>query len=159
MEHHSSIIDLDPYSQAAVRLLAASDTYLEALYPPESNHLSTPDDLSKLNVRFLGFREGSEVVGCCAVKILQDSEGAYGEIKRLFVLPAYRGRGISKMLLVELEKHLIDQGVERSRLETGIYQPEALGLYRRLGYLERAPYGDYLPDPLSIFMEKRLIPS
>ena len=42
------------------------------------------------------------------------------------------------------------------RLETGIYQPEALGLYRSAGYVEREAFGDYVPDPLSVFMEKRL---
>lgn len=57
-----------------------------------------------------------------------------------------------------IENHLIDQGICRIRLEAGIYQPEALGLYRRLGYVERGPYGDYAPDPLSVFMEKQLRP-
>ena len=44
----------------------------------------------------------------------------------------------------------------RFALETGYLQTEAIGLYRRLGYAERPPFGDYLPDPLSIFMEKPL---
>ena len=43
-----------------------------------------------------------------------------------------------------------------ARLETGIHQPEALGLYRRLGYVERGPFGSYALDPLSVFFEKRL---
>jgi putative acetyltransferase len=42
------------------------------------------------------------------------------------------------------------------RLETGVRQPEALGLYRKLGYRERGPFGAYKPDPLSVFMEKRV---
>ena len=40
------------------------------------------------------------------------------------------------------------------RLETGVLQPEALGLYRKLGYRERGPFGAYAADPLSVFMEK-----
>jgi putative acetyltransferase len=40
-------------------------------------------------------------------------------------------------------------------LETGIRQPEALGLYERLGFVRRGPFGDYAEDPLSVFMEKR----
>lgn len=159
MAKHPFIVDLDPYSKAAIRLLEASDAYLSNLYPPESNHLSSPHDLSKAHVRFLGYLEGSEVVGCGAIQILKDEEGAYGEIKRLFVLPDYRGQGISKVLMEALERHLINQGVYLSRLETGIHQPEALGLYQRLGYLERGPYGDYSPDPLSVFMEKRITQS
>ena len=153
---HAAIIDLDPHSDASLRLLDASDTYLGSLYPPESNHLSSPRDLAQAHVRFVGFQEGSDIVGCCAIKILNDDEGLYGEIKRLFVLPEHRGRGISKILMEALEQHLIDQGIYRIRLEAGIYQPEALGLYRRLGYVERGPYGDYAPDPLSVFMEKQL---
>ena len=42
------------------------------------------------------------------------------------------------------------------RLETGIRQPEAIGLYRSAGYAEIGPFGAYRPDPLSLFMEKRL---
>jgi putative acetyltransferase len=48
------------------------------------------------------------------------------------------------------------EGLECLRLETGIHQPEALGLYRSAGYREREPFGDYARDPLSVFMEKRL---
>jgi putative acetyltransferase len=47
-------------------------------------------------------------------------------------------------------------GVSVLRLETGISQPEALALYRRRGYVERAPFGAYRLDPLSLFMEKTL---
>ena len=154
---HPSITDLEPYSQGSLDLLEASDAYLGALYPPESNHLTSPDDLAQPHVRFLGYQIGLDVVGCGAVKILEDSKGRYGEIKRVFVRPDFRGRGISKALLAALEAHLIDQGVNLSRLETGIHQPEALGLYQRFGYVERGPYGDYALDPLSVFMEKNLI--
>ena len=84
------------------------------------------------------------------------SNQRYGEIKRVFLLPEFRGHGLSKTLMIALESHLVDQGIRFSRLETGIHQPEALGLYRRLGYIERDVYGDYQPDPLSVFMEKDL---
>jgi putative acetyltransferase len=56
----------------------------------------------------------------------------------------------------KLESHLKTNGIALARLETGISQPEALGLYRRLGYVEREPFGAYAADPLSVFMEKRL---
>jgi putative acetyltransferase len=54
-----------------------------------------------------------------------------------------------------LETELRKRGVSLFRLETGIRQPEALGLYRKLGYRERGPFGSYRPDPLSVFMEKQ----
>jgi len=47
-------------------------------------------------------------------------------------------------------------GLRLMRLETGIHQPEALALYRRAGYAERAPFGEYVADPLSVYMEKTL---
>ena len=55
-----------------------------------------------------------------------------------------------------LEEHLLKSGIKIARLETGIKQPEALRLYRKLGYLERSPFASYHEDPLSIFMEKEL---
>ena len=54
----------------------------------------------------------------------------------------------------DLEGELEVRGVTLFRLETGIKQPEALGLYRKLGYRERGPFGAYVADPLSVFMEK-----
>jgi putative acetyltransferase len=47
-------------------------------------------------------------------------------------------------------------GLSVLRLETGIHQPEAIGLYERLGFERRAPFGDYREDPLSLFMEMPL---
>jgi len=99
------------------------------------------------------------LAGCAAVKVVDDVDGPYGEIKRVFVQPHFRGRGISKLLMGELESHLRAQGIELARLETGVHQPEALKLYETLGYDRRAPFGSYAEDPLSVFMEKRLTAS
>jgi putative acetyltransferase len=55
-----------------------------------------------------------------------------------------------------LEALAVDRKLVAVQLETGIYQPEAIGLYRKHGYEEIEPFGSYLPDPLSLFMEKRL---
>ena len=55
-----------------------------------------------------------------------------------------------------LEDELRGAGIPLARLETGIRQPEALRLYEGLGYAYREPFGRYRPDPLSVFMEKRL---
>jgi len=152
----ANIILLDPYEPEAENLLGASDRYLGTLYPPESNHLERQDGLSKANVLFLGYRLDGQVVGCGAVKTLSDASGRYGEIKRLFIYDAFRGKGIGALIIRALEMHLESEGVLICRLETGVKQPEALGLYNRLGYIVREHFGDYEPDPLSIFMEKKL---
>ena len=149
------IARLDPYSKEAQHLLCLSDQYLSALYPSESLHLANAAELSSDSTLFLGVHDGENIVGCGAVKVMGD-DGQYGEIKRVFVLEAYRGQGLSKQLIIALEDWLIERSVRVIRLETGIHQPEALGLYFRLGYKRREPYGAYTADPLSVFMEKSL---
>jgi putative acetyltransferase len=145
----------DPESDSAQALIAMSDAYMTALYPAESNHLESARALKAPNVLFLGCFLQGQLVGCGAVKILSD-DGRYGELKRVFVLESHRGKGYSKAIMEKLEDHLKNSGIALARLETGIRQPEALGLYKRLGYVERAPFGAYVEDPLSLFMEKRL---
>ncbi|MBA4286238.1 MAG: GNAT family N-acetyltransferase [Xanthomonadaceae bacterium] len=128
---------------------------MSALYPAESNHFDGVDSLRQSNVRFVAAWLGDRMVGCGAVKRLPGPP-AYGEIKRLFVAEDCRGCGVSRQIMAVLEQTLSDAGIGLARLETGIHQPEAIGLYRALGYRDRPPFGDYLPDPLSLFMEKRL---
>ena len=150
-----SIEALDPLSAPAAHLLALSDAYMASLYPAESNHMESPSALALPNVLFLGAYLDGELAGCGAVKLMHD-DGSYGEIKRVYVLDAFRGRGLSKQLMQALEAYLVEQQIPLARLETGISQPEALGLYEKLGYQYRAPFGSYLLDPLSVCMEKRL---
>ena len=149
---------LDPSDPEVCRLLDASDAFYDGLYPPESNHLEAVDDLAGDHVIFIGCRCEGELAASGAAKLMHD-DGDYAEIKRVFVYEAYRGRGLSRLIMQYLEDELSKRGVELVRLETGIRQPEALGLYRRLGYAEREPFGAYRPDPLSVFMEKRIGPA
>jgi len=144
---------LDPDSAEVQALIAASDTFYDGLYPQESNHLEATSDLKRANVIFMGCRVGDELVASGAAKLMQD-DGDYAEIKRVFVLENFRGRGLSRNIMEALETELRNRGVTLFRLETGIRQPEALGLYRRLGYRERGPFGAYHVDPFSVFMEK-----
>ena len=150
------IAKLNPALPAACQLIALSDAHMDALYPSESNHQESISGLQLPNVLFVGGYIGDELVACGAVKTLHD-DGSYGEIKRMFVLDGHRGKGYSKFILQHLEGHLVQNAIKLARLETGIRQPEALGLYRRLGYAERGPFGAYRPDPLSVFMEKPLV--
>ena len=144
---------LDPEADDVRALIAASDAFYDGLYPAESNHLEAADDLRKPNVLFVGCYLDGRLVASGAAKLMCD-DGDYAEIKRVFVMQACRGHGLSRKLMEFLERELVHRGVHLLRLETGIYQPEALGLYRKLGYRERGPFGGYGPDPLSVFMEK-----
>lgn len=149
---------LDPSSTAAASLIALSDAYMAALYPAESNHLESIAALSSKDVHFIGCHVDGQLAACGAVKKMVDEieQVAYGEIKRVFVMEEFRGRGLSRQVMQALEAHLLGQGIGIARLETGIRQPEALNLYARLGYTRRDIFGDYAKDPLSVFMEKQL---
>lgn len=142
-----------PRQLDVARLLEALDAYQSALYPPESNHFLDVEALATPGVRFFVARRAGEALGCAALRI--DPAG-YGELKRMYVTPAARGMNLGRRLLHRIEAEARRQGLEYLRLETGIHQPEALGLYRASGYRESEPFGDYTPDPLSVFMEKRL---
>jgi putative acetyltransferase len=149
------IEQIDPGSASARALIAASDAFYDGLYPAESNHLEATSDLKKEHVIFMGCRIGDELVASGGAKLMQD-DGYYAEIKRVFVLENFRGRGLSRQIMQALEDELRNRGVTLFRLETGIKQPEALGLYRKLGYRERGPFGAYRVDPYSVFMEKQV---
>ncbi len=144
-----------PDDEQAQGLMRQADELMASLYPAESNHLDGVDVLMKPNVLFVGVYKAETLVGCGAVKILND-DGDYGEIKRIFVSPEHRGEGISVEIMTFLERHLRESEIHVARLEVGVKQPEALGLYRKLGYVERGPFGAYREDPLSVFMEKTL---
>jgi putative acetyltransferase len=109
--------------------------------------------LEKASVSFLVARSDDAIVGCCA--LVEAGDGT-AEIKRMFVDPEARGLRIASSLMNALEAIAEKKGLTAIRLETGIYQPEAIALYRKYGYREIEPFGAYLPDPLSLFMEKRL---
>jgi putative acetyltransferase len=148
----SVIIQEEPPRQPAViDLLEQSDAYVAVLYPPESNHMVDLDGLERPHVAFFVARHAGNIVGCCA--LLAGDDGT-GEIKRMFVHPKARGLKAGRALLQAVETKAKAKGLRSIRLETGIYQPEAISLYRTAGYTDIAPFGMYKPDPLSIFMEK-----
>ena len=143
----------NPGQQDIRGLLSASNAYMAALYPAESNHMTGIDALTAPNVRFLVARLDGVCVGCGAL-ILADDGSA--EIKRMWVEPEARGLKLGCRLLHAIEAEAGKYGIVMLRLETGILQPEAISLYRSEGFSEIEAFGSYMPDPLSVFMEKRL---
>jgi putative acetyltransferase len=143
----------DPASPDCRLLIEELDRIQAALYPAENNYLDSIDELQKPNCLFLAAYLNEKVVGCGALKIV---DGAYGELKRMYVAATHRRRGIGQRLLEALEIHSVASGAMLVRLETGVRQPEALALYRRNGYKETGPFGEYSDSALNIFMEKQL---
>ncbi len=148
---HVSLESVD--QPEVIQLIDDLDAYQAPLYPAASNHLLAIESLKAPNVVFAVARDDQGVaIGCGAIVLFAE----YGELKRMFVPQVQRGRGIAKAIIAFLEAHAVQRNCWLLRLETGIYQPEAHGLYARAGYARRGPYGDYPDDPLSVFMEKRI---
>ena len=144
-----------PDQPEVIALIAELDAYQDTLYPPESRHSLDLHSLKQPNVIFAVARsDGGQAVGCGAVVL----GSGYGELKRMYVQPNCRGRGIAKLVLGLLESEARARGCQLLKLETGPYQPEALALYGRGGYERRGPFGAYTNDPLSVFMQKSLAP-
>ncbi len=152
MSRSVDISPADPGSPPARELLAASHALMDALFPSESNHYMSVDDLAEPGVLFFLARLDGHVAGCGALVL---KEG-YGEIKSMFVDPARRGGRIGSRLLERLEQAARENGIAVLRLETGDALTAARRLYASHGYRECAPFGEYCEDPRSIFMEKKL---
>jgi len=135
-------------------LIDELDALLEPLYPRESRHGYSVEKLLAEGVAFFLIRENGVPAGCGAVKLI---DGEYAEIKRMYVRPQFRGTGLAKLMLRHLSDYAQARGIELLRLETGIHQPAALGLYERSGFRLIPPFGEYREDPLSRFYEKRLV--
>ena len=150
----TAIYVTDPDQPDIIELLAQSDAYMEALYPPESNHLLDLQALRQPGVTFLAARIDDRIRGCGA--LVPTSARDWAEIKRMYVTPAARGQRLGRRLLEALEAIARRDGLPLLRLETGVRQPEAIALYRSAGFREIDAFGAYRPDPLSLFMEKRL---
>ncbi len=141
-------------------LLVALDDYLASLYAPEDNHILGIEQLLAADVTFLVARCDGVAVGCGAVRTMPaepaTGDAAYGEIKRMYVDPAWRGLRIAERLLDGLEADLRGRGIGQALLETGRDQTAALALYRRCGYQAHGPFGGYPDNGLSVFLAKAL---
>jgi putative acetyltransferase len=148
-----SVAEETPDQPEVLAFLSASDAYAASLYPAESNHLLDIGALLAPTVAFFVARHGKAAVGCGAIVLEGDP---WAEVKRMWVAPATRGLGVGRAILEALETRARQRGSGMLRLETGIHNAAALGLYRRAGFVEIGPFGSYSPDPLSVFMEKPL---
>jgi GNAT superfamily N-acetyltransferase len=138
-------------SREAIELLAELDAALhEYPYPPESRHAFSVEKLIRESVAFFVASLYGQFAACGGVKLFED----YAEVKRMYVRPAFRGKGLDKAILNHLAEHARTNGVRTLRLETGIYQVEAIGLYEGWGFQRRGPFGNYKQDPNTVYFEK-----
>jgi putative acetyltransferase len=147
-------VQLESPNQAdVISLIAELDAYQDTLYPAEARYALDLTALEQNDVLFTVAREpDGTAVGCGAVVL----SGRGDELKRMYVRPAYRAKGIASKILSHLECEAIKRGCIILQLETGPYQPEALAFYRKHGFQNCSAFGDYAEHPLSVFMKKEL---
>lgn len=138
--------------EAFQALVAELNEELWRRYPEEQGNFAPHNHLTD-HARVVVLFYQNEPAACGAFRPFDDTTA---EIKRMFVRESQRGKGFSRQVLQALEQWAAADGFTRARLETGIRQPEAIGLYRSAGYQDIPPYGPYTNQELSVCMEKTL---
>ena len=145
----------EPKHLEIIALLQQSHALMLSLYSAEENHFLSVDALCAPHIRFFGARLDGRFVGCGALALMD----GYGELKSMFTDPSARGKGVAKSILAAIESEAQRNGLDRIALETGWLLKEAVALYRRLGFRESGPFGNYPDSPVSLFMVKDLAPT
>lgn len=139
-----------------VRMLVGElEQVLSAEYLPEQRHGLALDAIFRPHIRFFVARIDGHAVGCGGVALFPD----FAEVKRMYVRPVARGRGVSDALLARIEAEAGGAGLFLLRLETGDRQLAAMRFYERAGFARCAAFGAYAAMPphaivTSIFFEK-----
>jgi putative acetyltransferase len=158
MDGSITVTRTDILSPAAQKLIAALNEELSRMYPePGATHFRVDvNEVAEGRGTFVIATKAGKAIACGALRRIDNGAG---EIKRMYVIPDERGRGVSRIVLAALEDEARNLGLSRLLLETGIRQAAAIALYERSGF-ERIPaYGEYVLSPAtSICMAKDLTP-
>ena len=145
-------IHLDDLSGGEViALLREHLADMYATSPPESVHALDVDALKASNICFFSAWQDGELAGCVAIKALDNQ---LAELKSMRTATAFRGKGVGQALLQFVIDHAKARGFSVLNLETGTqdYFAPARALYRKFGFNDCGPFGQYKPDPNSHFM-------
>lgn len=145
-------IRLDDLSGGEV--IALLQEHLADMYatsPPESVHALDVEALKASNIRFFSAWQDGELAGCVAIKALDNQQA---ELKSMRTATAFRGKGVGQALLQFVIDHAKARGFSSLSLETGTqdYFAAARALYRKFGFSDCGPFGQYKLDPNSHFM-------
>jgi putative acetyltransferase len=138
-------------------LIGELNDVLGAVYEAHQRHGLSIVQLFEPHLSFFLARLVGLAVGCGGVAVFDD----HAEVKRMYTRHAARGRGVGKALLLRIENEVRGANKSILRLETGTHQQEAIGLYERMGFRPRGPFGPYAAMPAcnietSLFFEKIL---
>ncbi|WP_299952979.1 GNAT family N-acetyltransferase [uncultured Modestobacter sp.] len=137
---------------AIAELTAAQQVELRARYDG-AGEPGVPPSAADVAVVLLARDDDGTPIGCGALRPLTADTA---ELKRMYVVPAARGRGVSRLLLTALEAAAVGRGWRTLLLETGPRQPEAVGLYTSAGYRSVPAFGHYVDDPFSLCFAREL---
>ena len=120
---------------------------------PGSGAMPSPEYFQPPDGTFVVAFEDGTPIACGGVGRWNDE---IAELRRMYVLPEHRGRGLGRAIMERLEEEARRLGYARMRLETGNEAPEAIGLYTSSGYAPIPCWGPFATDPKSRCYEKRL---
>ncbi|WJM09220.1 GNAT family N-acetyltransferase [Paenibacillus sp. PK1-4R] len=149
-------IKVDDLSGGQVKALIAEHLQgMAADSPPESIHALNLDGLKKPEITFWCAWEGDDLLGCGAIKEL-DPEHA--ELKSMRTASAHLRKGVARKILAHIMEVATDRGYKRISLETGSMDSfiPARKLYEDFGFEYCEPFADYILDPNSTFMTKKI---
>jgi GNAT superfamily N-acetyltransferase len=131
---------------------------LESRYPEEGANFFRldPDEVREGHGGFFIAYTDGQPIGCGAIRRIEPD---VAEIKRMYVAPGNRGRGVGGKILAELEAEAHRLDIRRLVLETGPRQPEAIAIYKRAGFAEIPLFGEYVDPRFSYCMAKNVQPS
>lgn len=138
--------------QDFIKLICMLDQDLYSRYNKGQDAYDQYNKIEFINTVIVAYLENVPVACGCFKKYDDNTI----EIKRMFVKPEMRGKGIAKRILQELESWGIQMGFSKSILETGIGQPEAINLYEKSGYKKIPNYDQYANMPDSVCMGKNI---
>ena len=135
-----------------ISLVAQLDTLLAELDGEEHAFYNSLNKIDKIKNAIVVY-DNDKPIACGAIREFSPSAM---EVKRMYTVPGYRGKGIATQVLNELEKWAAQLSYEKCVLETGIRQPDAIQLYTRQGYDRIPNYGKYVNIENSVCFEKQL---
>jgi ribosomal protein S18 acetylase RimI-like enzyme len=153
MMEEINILNVSPDDPELGKLIEKLDRYLNSLYPADEIFPVDFDDPEVDSTFFVIAYRNDKPIGCGAIRPLSETEV---ELKRFYVEPQFRRKGIAFQMLTFLENRARESNFKAIRLETGDKQQEAINFYKKHGYYEIEKFGEYVDCPSSICFEKSL---
>ncbi len=146
-------IAIESVSQSDVcAILRAGHEQMDAMIPDRARQEFSAEAVLRNDVKLLVARIDGVAVGCCAIVLKED----YSELKKMYVSPNARRKGVADQLLARSEEIVRENNVEIIKLESAAVLTAAHTLYARHGFSIGSAFGDHIEDPRSIFLQKQL---